>query len=173
MGLILGIIIGWILYSNRICFANMFVQTIYLKDRRGFEYLFLYLIFATVTIGVAQLALQVLNMPLQQSNWQVGIPTIIGAVIFGVGMTIAGSCTGTTLVRIGEGTKTYILVALGIAIGFNLGDIHYLQWWDSTVIFTKRPLWDIMPWSLALLLQLVVLTALYILFKGGWKNEKS
>jgi len=171
VALVIGLILGWVLYKGRICFANMFLQSVYLKDRRGLAGIFLILFITSAAIIFVQIVLQLMGLPLPQGKWQVGIPTLAGAFLFGIGMTLSGSCTATALVRVGEGTKTYLLVILGIIVGFYLGDIHYADWWRNTFIFTDKTIWRVMPWGLAAFLHLSLLAAGYVIFKGV-KNEE-
>lgn len=169
---IIGVCLGLALYTSKICFANSFLQTIYLKDRRGLLNIFLILLVTTIAILVVQLIMQMAGLPLPSGRWQVGVPTFVGAFLFGIGMTLSGSCTGTALVRIGEGTKIYLLVALGIIIGLNLGDAHHLTWWNNSLFTINKPLWQLIPWWSAALFQLAVISTCYLLLKGVKTYEK-
>jgi uncharacterized membrane protein YedE/YeeE len=172
VALVIGLAIGWALYKGRVCFANMFLQTVYLKDRRGMAGIFLILLMTSAAVFFIQLVHQLMGLPLPQGVWHVGIPTLFGAFLFGVGMTLAGSCTASALVRVGEGTKTYLLVVLGIMAGFFLADIHYFAWWRNAYIITDKTIWRVMPWGLAAFFQLMIIFICYMFLKGVRKNEE-
>lgn len=168
---IIGIILGWALYRSKFCFANFYLQSFYLKDKRGFEKLIFVILASSIAIGFVQLIMKLQGLALPELNWNVGLPTLIGAFLFGIGMTLAGSCTGTALVRIGEGTKIYILVTFGIFIGYTIGNSHYHNWWDNAIILFDKPLWGYMPWTLAIFGQLAFLFIIFLLLKRGKGNE--
>jgi hypothetical protein len=51
----------------------------------------------------------------------------LGALVFGIGMTVSGSCISAHLYRLGEGSPTAPFALGGAAAGFALG---FLSWND-------------------------------------------
>lgn len=167
----IGLLLGWVLFTSRICFASNFIQFIYLNDRTGLRRLAIVLLISFIAMSLLYGIYFKLDVPITDGRWKVGIPTIIGAFLFGIGMTLAGGCTISTLIRIGEGAKIYLLVALGIVVGYNMGNDHYTYWWKQTITFTEEPLWHFLPWWAYLTLQLILLGLMYGFSrrKNKWK----
>lgn len=94
----------------------------------------------------------------------VGFNTIIGAVLFGIGMVIAGGCASGTLIRIGEGHVMQIIVLIGFIIGTILGAGHF-RFWDKLLISSSKTIYipKYIGFLPAIIVQLSILGILYIL----------
>lgn len=121
--LLFGIGFGIILQKSRFCFTAAFRDPILTKTSTLSNALLL-----SVAIGSAGVA--ILNfIYLSQGKKLIGIDavyplsflTIIGGVLFGIGMVIAGGCASGTLVRMGEGLKLNFISFFFFLIGAILG----------------------------------------------------
>jgi len=52
--------------------------------------------------------------------------SVVGGIIFGVGMALAGGCVTSTFYRIGEGNVNYVIVVLLMLVGIFLGSFLYM-----------------------------------------------
>ena len=104
----------------------------------------------------------------------ISLATIIGAFIFGIGMVIAGGCASGTLMRVGEGFVMNTIALIFFIIG-SLWGAHDFGWWKE-VFISKGPsifLPDVFGWMGAVLLQLVVLLAIYIIAEQYEKKRNA
>lgn len=112
LGLITGLAFGAILQRGRVCFNSAFRDLYLMKD----NFLFKAVMFA--------IALEMLAFPLMaQFGWIQLTPkplnwlgNIIGGMIFGMGMVLAGGCASGTTYRVGEGNTTSWLAALAFGL---------------------------------------------------------
>lgn len=114
-----GIAYGVVLQRSGFCFAKAGFELFLLRSRDAFNGVISGLVvatlgFAVVTAVRAHAGLEpkshLLVMPL-------GVGTAIGAVLFGVGMSLAGMCAAGTLQRLGEGYLVAWISLLGIIVG--------------------------------------------------------
>ena len=91
---------------------------------------------------------------------QVGMSVLIGAFLFGIGMQLGGGCGSGTLFTVGQGQTDMLITISFFIVGATLGSYH-LPWWLSLPNIGKVSLISELGWLPALLLQLVVLIALY------------
>lgn len=165
----IGIIIGITMQRSRFCFAASFRDPIMVGTTSLFRAVILGLMISTVGFGIYQYislsnmeVYSVMDVPGQ--IYPVGIHTIIGAIIFGIGMVIAGGCATGTLIRIGEGYLMQVVVFIGFIIGATLGGKNF-EFWDKLFISSSKTIYipeyiGLIPTVLA---QLIVLGILYYL----------
>lgn len=101
---------------------------------------------------------------------QVGVSVICGAFLFGIGMQLGGGCGSGTLFTVGQGQTDMLITISFFIIGATLGSYH-LPWWLSLPNIGKVSLITELGWVPALLLQLVVLVALYWLVSSMEKKR--
>lgn len=102
-------------------------------------------------------------IPGQSYVMPISIATVLGGILFGVGMVIAGGCASGTLMRVGEGFTMQMLSLLFFVIGSLIGAGH-MGWWTENFIATAPRIFlpDIFGWAGALALQLAIIGLLYI-----------
>src|SRR5699024_7140374 len=92
------------------------------------------------------------------------LSTIVGGIIFGIGMIFGGGCASGVLTDTGEGEGRAWIVLLFFAIGGILGTAHG-SWWEESV-FTKMGITvylpDIFGYVGTVILSLVLLLLIYI-----------
>lgn len=164
---LIGVAFGVILQRSRLCFAGAFRDLIMSGDGRLMRALLLGLAVSTVGFGLL-MARFVPDpsfgvLPPSAHIQPVGYATIIGGVVFGIGMVLAGGCVTGTLWRMGEGYVSSWAAMVGIMVGLWAGLATWTWWFDNDIgrrDTTWFPAEIGMGWSIAL--TLLVLGALYL-----------
>lgn len=174
---IIGIAIGITLRYSRFCFSGAFRDPFLMGNTKLFRGLLLALMISTVGFFIIQYNyLQNNNIIVDYNSipgsiTSVGIHIMIGAFIFGIGMTIAGGCASGVLMRIGEGHSLQWIVLLGILIGNVLGAKDYSFWYDKIISKTKVIyLPEYIDFRVLVVIQLIILISLYKI--ASWYENK-
>ena len=128
----IGILIGITLQRSRFCFTAGFRDPVLVGSTSILKAIIIGLIITTIGFGLIQY--NYLQHNLMDINkipgqiYPVGTNTIIGAILFGIGMVIAGGCASGTLMRIGEGFLLQLVVLIGFIIGTLLGANNFKFW---------------------------------------------
>jgi len=164
--LLLGGLAGFILQRSNFCFASgltnffMFGKTKFLLavilllilSSAGFIFYELFLAEFLSLAGLANTAVSP------------GLHTVLGGFLFGLGMTLAGSCVVGMLMRIGEGSVTFIIVLAGVLTGSSFGSLHS-GWWQELFGAESIYLPPLLGWPAAAVFQAGMLAALYMYFR--------
>ncbi|MEA4928698.1 MAG: YeeE/YedE thiosulfate transporter family protein [Candidatus Limiplasma sp.] len=112
------------------------------------------------------------EIPGQSYVMPVSLATVVGGIIFGIGMVIAGGCASGTLMRVGEGFAMQMLALVFFVIG-SLWGAKDMGWWNLNVIADAPRVFlpDIFGWLGALVLQLLVIACLYVA-ADLWERKK-
>lgn len=174
---IIGILIGITMERSRFCFAASFRDPIMVGTTSLFRAAIIGLMISTVGFSIYQyMAIgNITNYSISDVPGQispVGFHTIIGAVIFGIGMVIAGGCASGTLIRIGEGYMMQVVVLIGFIVGATLGGRHF-EFWDKLLISSSKAIYipKYIGFLPAVLIQLLVLGILYWI--ANWYDKKN
>lgn len=102
----------------------------------------------------------------------ISLATVLGGILFGIGMVIAGGCASGTLMRVGEGFSMQMLSLLFFVIG-SLWGAHDMGFWNLNFIANGPKIFlpDVFGWFGAVVLQLVVIALLYIA-ADLWERKK-
>ncbi len=102
----------------------------------------------------------------------IGIPLLIGAVLFGIGMVIAGGCASGTVMRVGEGF-TMQMLSLVFFVAGSLWGAHDMGafWGTLNENAPKIFLPDVFGWFGALVVQFAIIVLLYIA-AIKWQKKK-
>ncbi len=162
---IFGFFFGFILQRSRFCFAASFRDIFLIKNTNLTRAVLLMLTLTTVGFTlVSFLSGDPYILATTGKVYPIGLHTLVGGIIFGFGMVIAGSCVSGCLVRMGEGYLMHWVNFFGILLGSSLGAWH-LGWWLKTTI-DKSPI-IFLPlsfgWPLAILFQSSLIAVLYFL----------
>lgn len=173
----IGILIGITMQRSRFCFAASFRDPIMVGTTSLFRAVIIGLIISTIGFGIYQYREigGIVNYAIGDVPGQiypVGFHTILGAILFGIGMVIAGACASGTLIRIGEGYMMQVVVFIGFIIGTTLGGSHF-EFWDKLLISSAKTIYipkhiGFIP---AFILQITVLVILYWL--ADWYDKKN
>lgn len=101
----------------------------------------------------------------------IGLPLMIGGVLFGTGMVISGGCASGTLMRVGEGFTMQMLSLVFFVIG-SLWGAHDMTFWDRfNVNAPKIFLPDVFGWFGGVVVQAGIIVLLYIAALK-WQEKK-
>jgi uncharacterized protein len=129
-----GLAFGFVLQRSRFCFASAFRDLFLLGDARVMKGIIAGL--AVATAGFAVLMARLLpevgfgSLPPGATVLPLGIHTVVGGVLFGIGMVLAGGCTSGSLYRAGEGYVGSMVALLGIMLGLEISSHTWNWWWQ-------------------------------------------
>lgn len=129
-----GLAFGFVLQRSRFCFASAFRDLFLLGDARVMKGIIAGLAVATAgfTVLMARLVPEVGfgGLPPGATVLPLGVHTLLGGVLFGVGMVLAGGCTSGNLYRAGEGYVGSMVALLGIMLGLEISSHTWNWWWQ-------------------------------------------
>lgn len=122
VGAFFGLVLGFLAQRSRLCVTGAIRDFILFGVTRNLKFLFLimgtvtffYTIFLSFGIG-----------GVRPTMYPAGWFQILGGLIFGFGMAIAGGCVVSTFYRIGEGSLNYLLTAISMLVGIAIGAETY------------------------------------------------
>ena len=163
-----GLAFGFVLQKSRFCFASAFRDIFLLRHGRVMKGLLAGLALATVGFtlimskAVPNARLGVL--PPEAHIFPLGLNIVVGGLLFGVGMVVAGGCVSGSIYRMGEGYVASWVAFLGIMLGL-LGAGHTWNWWWRFQISRMPRLWlaGWLGYGGAVLVTLAGLGLLYLL----------
>lgn len=130
----IGIMLGFVLQRGGFCGSALLSSVILERDTKG-----LVGILAAILASMAGFAF------FAQMEWIVPNPNpmrllsaVVGGVVFGVGMVLAGGCVTGSLFKAGEGRLTSILALVGIGIGATAVDSGALKPLKHTLVVATR-----------------------------------
>ncbi|MGE3858214.1 MAG: YeeE/YedE thiosulfate transporter family protein, partial [Dehalococcoidia bacterium] len=137
-----GSAVGFTLQRARLCFVSAFRDMFMLHQGRTFRGLMVGL--AVGTIGFAMVMGTIVadpsagRMPEDAHILPVGIATVIGGLLFGVGMVLAGGCVSGSLYRMGEGYVGSWVAMGGVMLGLYTLNRQWNWWWDLSISTSPR-----------------------------------
>lgn len=159
-GLLFGIAFGAILQRGRFCIAAAARDLFLTKDTYLAKGVLYAILFTSIGFFLAQsqglLELQI--KPL-------GLQNVVGGLLFGVGMVIAGGCASGVLFRAGEGYITAFTAILGVLFGMavyaEIYEYLIVGFMESTTIgkLTLDGLLGVSPWTLIAVMVMVAVVA--------------
>lgn len=139
-GLFLGLVFGAVVQKSGFCMSAVVSNLVLMRDFRQFHAF-------VAAIAIAVTGTQILSFTgfvdieesvylVSRMNWS---GAVLGGLIFGFGTILAGGCIGKTVVRVGEGNISAIivlLVAATIAAIIMYGPLEsYRVWLYQTTVF--------------------------------------
>jgi uncharacterized membrane protein YedE/YeeE len=164
----IGLSFGIILQRSRLCFAGAFRDLFLTHDTRTLRAILLSLMVASVGFWLLMVRLvpnpAFGDLPPGAHVTPVGLHLVVGGVLFGIGMVLAGGCVSGTLFRIGEGYLASVVALVGILGGLSLA-AHSWNWWWQNHLSAMPTLWlpALVGHGGALALTILALSALYLL----------
>lgn len=169
-----GLGFGYVLQKSRFCFTAGFRDPHLLDSTKVSQAILLALGITTLGFAAVKYAHILLDLPIPGMDYinSIGLYTLIGGILFGIGMVIAGGCASGVLMRIGDGFATQLVVLTFFIIGSLLG-VGNLPWWTAKFSLVKEGIFlpDILGWPGAVGAQLLLILALY-LFAKRWEAKK-
>ncbi|WP_187119429.1 YeeE/YedE family protein [Bacillus testis] len=157
-GIICGLLLGFVLQRGRFCVVGAYRDLLIARDGRMF--LATFIVIAIQSIGVFLLKdAGYISLEAGPFPWA---GTLIGGLIFGIGMVLAGGCATGTWYRAGEGLIGSWVALFGYMLGAAMSKFGVLsptankvlsyQMKDTYIFQTFR----VSPWLLVLLITLIV-----------------
>ncbi|HUV51046.1 MAG TPA: DUF6691 family protein [Anaerolineae bacterium] len=116
LGIITGILFGFLLQKAQVIRFERQVGFLLLKDMTIIKFMF-----SAIIVGVTGIYLfkdlGVISLSIKETNVAA---QIIGGLLFGIGWAIAGYCPGTSLGALGEGRIHALWAILGMLVGAGL-----------------------------------------------------
>lgn len=167
----LGIALGFTLQKARFCFTSALRDPLLTGITQLSQALILLLALSVLGFaGVAWWSADQ-NIPLILNIYPLGFHTIVGGILFGVGMVLAGGCASGVLMRIGEGFAMQMVAFIGLLVGALIGE-RSLDLWRA--VFGEIPgifLPEILGWFPAIILELLALLGLWKLSRW-WQRKQ-
>ncbi len=163
-----GLAFGFVLQRSRFCFASAFRDVFLLQQGRVMR-----AILGGMAVATLGFSLVMSNMtpnpalgilPPDAHVVPLGWHTVVGGVLFGLGMVLAGGCVSGSLYRMGEGYVASWVAMGGILSGLWMASRTWNWWWQ--VHISKQPtVWlpRYLGYGGAVVLTLLALGALYLL----------
>lgn len=124
----IGFLFGFFLQKGDLCGSSAFSETIMMRDTRKMAGLWVLIVVAM--IGFA--ALDLLGWVKLSPKPLLYVSYLVGGVIFGVGMVLAGGCISGCLYKGATGNLNSIIAILGIPVGVMMveyGPLHGMHLW--------------------------------------------
>jgi uncharacterized membrane protein YedE/YeeE len=179
-GLALGIVFGFALQRGRFCMNSAFRDIIVLKEYTLLKTVGLAILVEMVGFAIMALAGTVTLNP-KPLMWGANI---LGGLIFGVGMVLAGGCASGVTYRVGEGMVGAMVAVAGFGLGglmTSMGVLKPLK--DSLQASTKIVVGEGasptlngvlgISYTVAVLIIVVIVAAIWILArrKGSYEDD--
>ena len=141
---ILSTFAGFTLQKSRLCFASAFRDIFLFGNARNLKGILLGLFISTIAFSFVMHWVipnpSLGSMPSDAHILKTGLSTLIGGVLFGLGMVIAGGCVSGSIYRIGEGYVASFITILGVIIGLGMLSLTWNWWWDN-LISSETTIW--------------------------------
>ena len=108
-----GLVFGYVIQRGGFCLTRAVSNAALMGDATILRAYVLALLVAMIGVQVLELTGTV-EIPIRPLHW---LANIVGGLLFGAGMIIAGGCAGSTWYRLGEGAVGAGVILLGFAIG--------------------------------------------------------
>ncbi len=162
-----GLAFGFVLQRSRFCFASAFRDLFLFGGSATLKGILAGMAVASVGFALLESKMVALPglglLPPEAHLFPLGLHLVVGGVLFGIGMSLAGGCVSGTLYRLGEGYAASYVALLGILVGLSLGAHTWGFWWERT-ISTGPVVWlpAYLGYGGALAVTLLALAAIWI-----------
>lgn len=173
VNLSLGLAAGFIMHRSDFCVAGMFRDFFLFRQTIMLRSLLLLVVCSMILFDILRRLglLPLYPFPLLASP---SLMNIVGGLVFGIGMVLAGGCVVGTLYKMGSGSLISTIAFIGLIVGSGLyAEIH--PWWAALSKKTSFLAGDItLPQAIgtdpALILLPIVLASLFFFFH--WKSRQ-
>ena len=134
---VVGVAFGAICQRSRFCFVAGFRDLFLMRQGRMLRGIIAGL--AVATAGFAMVMATIVPnpgsgvLPSDAHILPLGIATVLGGLLFGYGMVIAGGCVSGSLYRMGEGYIGSWVAIGGVLIGLYALNRTWNWWWDNQI----------------------------------------
>ncbi|MGQ0752130.1 MAG: YeeE/YedE family protein [Betaproteobacteria bacterium] len=165
--LLLGMALGATLYLTSFSFTSAYRNLLMQGETAGVQAQLVLLAVATVLFAPVLSAGSFLGHPVSGASAPVGVPVVVGAFLFGLGMQLAGGCGSGTLFSVGGGNARMLIVLLFFCGGSFWASLH-MSWWERLPAHGEVVLGEQLGWISAVSLQLGLCCALW-----AWLRRRS
>lgn len=162
-----GLAVGFVLQRARFCFTSAFRDLFLLGQGRTMRGILVGLIVAT--FGFAMVMATIIPnpstgaMPNDAHILPLSPATVLGGLLFGFGMVIAGGCVSGALYRMGEGYVGSWVAMGGVMLGLYTLNRTWNWWWDNSISmdpFVWLP--ESLGYAASIALTVILLCAAYV-----------
>ncbi len=138
----MGLGMGFAIQRGRVCFAASF-RDLFISGRGDLMRAVLLGLMVATTAYAALMARMVPDpsfgdLAPKVHVWPLGWNVLVGGLLFGAGMVLAGGCVSGTLWRIGEGYVGSLVALGGILLGLEAATLSWNWWWEKSM--SRAPL---------------------------------
>jgi uncharacterized protein len=166
----LGTALGFTLQKSRFCFVAALRDPMVTGITELTQAVILLTGLSILGFGMINYISFLQQRPIFLNVFPVGYHTIVGGILFGIGMVIAGGCVSGILMRIGEGFAMQIVALFGLLIGALIANQTQGFWQGTFGEWGGIYLPDLIGWFPALVIQLLVLAGLWQLARWWQKR---
>ena len=163
--LLLGAALGLTLYHAAFGFTAAYRRLITARDTGGAEAQLVMLGAATLLFAPVLATGSAFGQAVAGAVAPVGWQVAAGAFLFGIGMQLGNGCGSGTLFALGGGS-TRMLATLAAFVGGSFWASLHMGWWQALPAWEAVALGEALGWPLAVALQLVFLSLLWLGLKG-------
>jgi uncharacterized membrane protein YedE/YeeE len=173
--LILGVFFGLALNKAGLTKYHKIVNVFRLNDLAVLKFMMTALVVAMGGLYILR-GLGMITFPAVPATYVVG--NLVGGLIFGVGMSLAGFCPGTCAAGAGEGKLDYLIPGfLGFLTGAALYGLTYQQVFPKISAIANLggvvmpDLWDLNPYLTVITFALMALLLFYLIDRMGMHRK--
>lgn len=138
----MGLGMGFAIQRARLCFAASF-RDLFVNGRGELMRAVLLGMLVATTAFAALMARMVPDPTTGELApkihvWPLGANVLVGGLLFGLGMVLAGGCVSGTLWRIGEGYVGSLVALGGILLGLEGAAFSWNWWWENSMATAPR-----------------------------------
>jgi uncharacterized protein len=174
--LVLGVLFGFSLNKAGLTRYTKIVNQFRLTDMAVLKFMMTALVVAMIGLYALQ-GIGFIHFPVVPGTYIVG--NLVGGLIFGVGMALAGFCPGTMAAGAGEGKVDYLIPGL---LGFLVGAVLFGLTYTQVMLpikaianygnVTLPQLWNINPYLAVLVFTILALVLFYMIDRMGWQRKQ-
>ncbi|MEX2032079.1 MAG: YeeE/YedE family protein [Dehalococcoidia bacterium] len=132
-----GLGVGFVLQRSRFCFTSAFRDLFLMGQGKTMRGILAGLVVATLGFAMVMATIipnpAVGALPNDAHILPLGPATVLGGLLFGFGMVIAGGCVSGALYRMGEGYVASWVAIAGVMIGLYALNRTWNWWWDNSI----------------------------------------
>lgn len=155
-----GLLIGAVLLRSEFGFTGSLRHFVVDRDPLALRAPLALLGLSTLAFAPALAIGEAFGQPLGPAAAPVAVQVAVGALLFGVGMQLAGGCGSGTLFSLGGGNGRMLVVIVFFCAGSFLACLH-MGWWAALPALAPIVLGERFGWPLAALLQSALIALLW------------
>ncbi len=174
--LLVGLTFGFLLNKSGMTKYSKIVNVFRFTDMGVLQFMMTALVVAMSGLYGLK-AVGLVTFPNVPATYIVG--NLVGGLIFGVGMAVAGFCPGTCVAGAGEGKLDYLVPGvLGFLTGAAIYGLTYQTVFPAISSIANSgaaiipELWNVNAFLFIILFTVLTLVLFYLIERGGWQRHK-